>query len=176
MRVLFSIVTILSFTITLSQNMLGADARRIVGGFSPADTGSEEIDRATKLILQNLEQGNGPIVSFSSELNANSNMDGGDLGLVQSLKAVPLEASKQVVAGMNFKIKVGIFIETTGNTRAGSSANREVLNKAKHKKCIGGISVTVYRDLKGDYSVSSWGSEIECDQVVALLNENKGEE
>jgi len=177
MRVFISIAfTIFTFTLIVSPYIMGADARRMVGGYSTVNTKSEEIDRAAQLVLQKLQEGSGPSVSYSSELQTISKTKDESLVMTQSLKAVPLEASQQVVAGMNYKMKVGIFIETSGNTKPGSSASREVLNSEKHKKCIGGISVTVYRDLKGEYSVTTWGSEIGCDQVVALMNENKGEE
>ena len=51
------------------------------------------------------------------------------------------------MAGINFKLQIGIFVGLT---------------------CIGGISSTVYRDLKGNFSVSSYGTELTCEEVQNL--------
>lgn len=34
--------------------------------------------------------------------------------------------------------------------------------------CIGGISSNVYRNLKGEFSVISYGKELSCDEVERL--------
>lgn len=34
--------------------------------------------------------------------------------------------------------------------------------------CIGGISPNVYRDLRGGFSVSSYGTELTCEEVRRL--------
>ncbi len=59
----------------------------------------------------------------------------------------------QVVAGMNFKIELGIF---------------DGFN------CIGGLKSTVFRDLQGVYSVTSYGNEISCDKIHDMLNAKNG--
>jgi hypothetical protein len=38
--------------------------------------------------------------------------------------------------------------------------------------CVGGLSATVFRDLQGHWSVSSYGNELTCDDVEQLLNNN----
>jgi len=48
---------------------------------------------------------------------------------------------------MNYKLQIGIFVGLT---------------------CIGGISSTVYRDLQGNFSVSSYGTELPCEEVERL--------
>lgn len=48
---------------------------------------------------------------------------------------------------MNYKLEIGIFVGLT---------------------CIGGISSTVYRDLQGNFTVSSYGTELTCEEVQNL--------
>lgn len=51
------------------------------------------------------------------------------------------------MAGINYKLQIGIFMGLT---------------------CIGGISPNVYRDLRGGFSVSSYGTELTCEEVRRL--------
>mmetsp|Transcript_6833 Transcript_6833/g.7440 ORF Transcript_6833/g.7440 Transcript_6833/m.7440 type:complete len:201 (+) Transcript_6833:58-660(+) len=131
--------------------------RKMLGGFQTAsDLNNEEIQQPTLFVLESLEQGNdgGSYLSYASIVKQNPESS--------SYTAVPLEVFKQVVAGMIYKMKIGIF-ETT--------------SEAKKKKCIGGLAVAVFRDLKGEFSVMKWGSEISCEEVetIMLKNSNKGE-
>ena len=55
----------------------------------------------------------------------------------------------KVVAGVNYKLQIGIYVGLT---------------------CIGGIDSIVYRDLQGNYTVVSYGKELSCDDVKRLEN------
>lgn len=59
-----------------------------------------------------------------------------------------------MVAGLNYKIQIGIYV-------------------GQH--CIGGLSSTVFRDLQGTFSVSSYGKELSCEEIKHML-EADGEE
>lgn len=39
-------------------------------------------------------------------------------------------------------------------------------------ECLGGLSATVFRDLQGHWSVSSYGNELTCDEVERLQEED----
>lgn len=152
--------------------------RHLVGGYSRTSDmkkKNEAISKAVDFVVQEMIKGQGPTVSFSSQLRQYELSEGENENV--RWNAVPLEVSQQVVAGMNFKMKIGIFIEKSthdgdGDDRSDSNAH----TKAEHEHCLGGVSATVFRDLKGEYSVTQWGKEIGCDQVVTLLNENEDEE
>ena len=167
-----SLVLVLFLTISMSK--AEEVSRRMVGGYSKAKSGtstknSKEIKQAVTLVLDELQQGQHPNISFYSKLQLRE-------GEGESLKAIPLSVSQQVVAGLNYKMKIGIFIQSTtikNKTRGASGTGTE---RSKHEQCLGGISATVFRDLKGGYAVTKWGEEIDCENVVAMLNEKKGEE
>ena len=56
---------------------------------------------------------------------------------------------------MNYKIAIGIY--------------------ASHN-CIGGLKANVFRDLGGNFSVSSYGKEITCEDIETFLNKDSGED
>lgn len=62
---------------------------------------------------------------------------------------VVLDSQQQVVAGMNYKLKLGIF-------------------NSQSNQCLGGLACIVYRDLQGKYTVTSFGEEISCQAVLAM--------
>jgi hypothetical protein len=194
MRIAFIGHLLSLFLIIMAHNIMKADARKdeerentrlgmsrnMLGGYkSSENTKSKEINHAVNLVLHELQLGKGPTVSYSSQLN--SSLKDAPNGEISSLKAVPLKVSQQVVAGLNFKMKIGFFLQTiTERSGSGTSTTRSVSGTGtepmKHKHCIGGISATVYRDLKGEYTITKWGKEIECSEVVTLLNEHEGDE
>ena len=149
--------------------------RKLLGGFSSVnDTKNKEYEAAIQLVYDQLKTGQEgvPIVSYASSL----------IGTIldDEVRAVPIEISQQVVAGLNLRMKLGFF-KTTKNRKKkekksdkdSSSMNTTLLEM---ENCIGGISVLVFRNLKGEYNVEKWGDELSCDQVIALLNQNEGDE
>ena len=72
---------------------------------------------------------------------------------------VVLEAQKQVVAGMNYRLTIGVTDRASG-------------------ECLGGFKCIVY-DRFGDLSLSIWGKEVECGEVglaIARLKDEEGDE
>ena len=62
-----------------------------------------------------------------------------------------VQASQQVVAGMNYKLTIALF-DGDGN-------------------CQGAFKCTVYNHF-GDLSVTTWGDEVSCEEANALINAN----
>ena len=56
---------------------------------------------------------------------------------------------------MNYKIDIGIY--------------------AGHN-CIDRLKANVFRDLRGHFSVSSYGKEITCEDIETFLNRDSGED
>jgi len=134
-----SLLNILCVLMTVESSIEQSEERRrrMVGGYSSI-TQSADVQNAADFVLAELQDHEG-IYSFSVPPGTSSR-----------LKAYVLEAKQQVVAGMNFRLKIGIFEANT---------------------CLGGLSCTVFRDLKGNYSVSTFGEEIGCDTVLDMKNE-----
>ena len=174
--------------------------RRLVGGYNQVsmENGDEMMHGAVEFMLDEIKQGNGPRhLSFSSAIKNSAALkqnhhDGGTTtnndndNQDHMLDFVPLEISQQVVAGLNYKIKIGVFVETStrqqnsgddGGDGAGHSSDPKMKKvMAETERCLGGISAIVYRSLQGDYSLTLWGKEIDCQQVLVLLNEHVGDE
>lgn len=129
-----ALCSIMNVTSSIEQS---EERRRIVGGYS-SNTQSEDVQNAADYVLAQLQDHKGDY-SFSVPPGTSSR-----------LKAYVLESQQQVVAGMNFRLKLGLF---------------------EGKNCLGGLSCTVFRDLKGNYSISVFGEEISCDTVLTMKNE-----
>eukprot|EP00553_Chaetoceros_curvisetus_P015264 CAMPEP_0204645154 /NCGR_PEP_ID=MMETSP0718-20130828/1978_1 /ASSEMBLY_ACC=CAM_ASM_000674 /TAXON_ID=230516 /ORGANISM="Chaetoceros curvisetus" /LENGTH=154 /DNA_ID=CAMNT_0051666917 /DNA_START=63 /DNA_END=527 /DNA_ORIENTATION=- len=123
----------------------GTRARRLLGGYSQVDTDNLQVIQGAKAVVESLRKGGGEDISIDLPKTS----DGGDL------RIKVLEASSQVVAGMNFKMKIAVF--------AG-------------EQCIGGLSPIVFRDLQGTYSVTSYGEDIPCETVREMLGSNEEED
>ena len=130
----------------------------MVGGYSEvSDLNNSEIREVVNFVYVQLYQGQSPMVSFATKLK--------EIPLSSSsasLKITPLEAYQQVVAGINFRVKIGFFLTKNQNN-----------NDDIKERCIGGISAVVYRDLSGMFTVTDWGDEIKCDEVIALRQSNQ---
>ena len=135
--------------------------RNLLGGYTRVEnTKSAEIDTLSQLVYQKLQEGQGPIVSFASSMKK------------EAVAVVAIEVSQQVVAGVNFRMKLGFFQNNEGSSKS-SMKYGEMAGK---ENCLGGISVIVFRNLAGEYSVERWGRELSCDEVLKLLNKNEGDE
>lgn len=66
------------------------------------------------------------------------------------LSILVLEASQQVVAGMNFDVKIGVF---------------------EGENLLGAFSALIY-DHFGDLSVTTWGTELSSEDVILLKEKN----
>lgn len=132
-----------------NRNTVITKKRSLLGGYnSVQDASSEEIATAAQTAFEQLKL-DGPTVSYASAIRE------------LSVEVVPIEVSQQVVAGLNLRMKLGFFKKDT---------------TYEEQNCIGGITVTVFRNLNGEYSVQNWGKPIDCSQVVTLLNEHEADE
>ena len=122
--------------------------RRMVGGYSPVDVedsqAMERVQVAANFAVTRVIAGEKPTYSFLGEIPS----EDGDLD-----RRV-LQASQQVVAGMNYRMTIAM-LKPDG-------------------QCVGAFKCIVY-DRFGNLQVSSWGDEVPCDEVVALLKERKPE-
>mmetsp|Transcript_14736 Transcript_14736/g.32018 ORF Transcript_14736/g.32018 Transcript_14736/m.32018 type:complete len:171 (+) Transcript_14736:268-780(+) len=130
------------------QRTVAEVERHVLGGYSDADVRSERIVAAARYAVAALQKGvDGappPIELYSfSEIDT----DG--------LDVVILEAQQQVVAGMNYRIKIGLT--------------------DSHGKCLGAFKVLVY-DQFGDLSVSRWGEEVPCGEMELAIEAGRKQE
>jgi hypothetical protein len=114
------------------------EERRIMpGGFQDADIQDARVVAAAGYSRQALVNENKYSFLSSSSISSGS------------MKVVVLNASQQVVAGMNYKLTLGLLDSNSG-------------------QCIGGFKCTVY-DHFGDLSVTKWGDEVSCDEVMGMI-------
>ncbi|GFH51109.1 hypothetical protein CTEN210_07585 [Chaetoceros tenuissimus] len=113
-----------------------------VGGYTPANPRDPSVIEAAEVVVTKLKQGSGPIADYSFDFPVGNGTSG-------NFEIKILGASQQVVAGVNYKLQIGIYVGLT---------------------CIGGIDSIVYRDLQGNYTVVSYGKELSCDDVKRLEN------
>jgi len=135
---------------SITGQVMNKEQRRnkMVGGYRTIDTKNELAITAAELVLNNLKSGKGPTDDYSFVFPK---------GDSNKIEVKILRASSQVVAGMNFKLELGIY-------GVGDS-------------CIGGLKkTTVYKDLQGNFSVTSYGKEISCDRVQELSEAKDGQE
>jgi len=88
-----------------------------------------------------------------------------DLGGKIAVDVVILDAYRQVVAGMNYKLTLGLFRtipdDDNSSSNGGSNGN---------KTCLGGFQVTIY-DQFGKWSVTSWGKTLTCEEVSNAMTD-----
>lgn len=63
---------------------------------------------------------------------------------------VVLDAQRQVVAGLNYKLTIGLMRNT---------------------ECLGGFKVTVWKQLSGELNAMNWGEVLECDEIYREFGE-----
>ncbi|KAL7478127.1 hypothetical protein ACHAW6_003905 [Cyclotella cf. meneghiniana] len=124
----------------------------MVGGFSSVDSNSEDISSVTSFALAEfafLSQNQDAFASNAASFVVLPSQ-------VQSGEVAPvvLEAQRQVVAGMNYKLTIGIV---------------------QNNKCLGGFKVTVWKQLSGELKVTNWGATLGCDEINARFGEAIGE-
>lgn len=122
--------------------------RHVLGGYSDAGVRSERIVAAARYAVAALQKGvDGAPPAIGLYSFSEIDTDG--------LDVVVLEAQQQVVAGMNYRIKVGLT--------------------DSHGKCLGAFKVIVY-DQFGDLSVSQWGEEVPCGEMELTIEAERNEE
>ena len=128
--------------------------RNMVGGYADADISEERVVDAAQFAVSALaqkqleeEKGDGERTYTFNAIRADE------------VNLVVLEAQKQVVAGMNYRLTIGVTDRASG-------------------ECLGGFKCIVY-DRFGDLSLSIWGKEVECGEVglaIARLKDEEGDE
>mmetsp|Transcript_11678 Transcript_11678/g.27976 ORF Transcript_11678/g.27976 Transcript_11678/m.27976 type:complete len:172 (+) Transcript_11678:185-700(+) len=82
-----------------------------------------------------------------------------------------IQAEQQVVAGLNYKLTM-IFgdrpIDSNGDGDDGDEEKKE-------GNCVGGCRVVVYNHF-GDLSITEWSKELTCEEVLAMEDEQAGDE
>ena len=134
------VLTALSHLVVLVQSQIMEERRNMPGGYSAADTEDARVVSAANFARQAMVDGRS--YSFLSSSSSSS-----------SMKVVVLRASQQVVAGMNYKLTLGLLDHNSG-------------------QCVGGFKCTIY-DHFGDLSVTTWGEEVSCEEVMGMMKMKK---
>ena len=125
----------------------------MVGGYADADIGEERVVDAAKFAVlalaekQQLEQEGGDDGDRTYTFDAAAAIGADEVNVIV------LEAQKQVVAGMNYRLSIGLTDKTSG-------------------ECLGGFKCIVY-DRFGDMQISIWGQEIACGEIGIIRAEAK---
>ena len=109
----------------------------IVGGYAPAKIDDPMVVEAAEFAVKSL---------------ASSKYLFADAALIESFKPRIVQASQQVVAGMNYKLLVMIHNE---------GPEEDVV-------CFGAFFVTIYNQF-GNLSVTNWGREYSCEESYEIL-------
>ena len=112
----------------------------LLGGYnpiSPQDPNFDRIQKAAEFAFLQYTSGQVPstTIEYDFQLPTNHSED-------YVIKV--FDAYQQVVAGMNYKFKLGIFLGDA---------------------CVGGFNVTIY-DRFGTLSVTNWGDELSCEVIL----------
>lgn len=128
----------------------------MAGGYADANISEERVVDAAQFAVSALAQ---------KQLEEEDEEEGGERTYTfnairaDEVNLVVLEAQKQVVAGMNYRLTIGVTDRASG-------------------ECLGGFKCIVY-DRFGDLSLSIWGKEVECGEVglaIARLKDEEGDE
>uniref|UniRef100_A0A7S0AHZ9 Cystatin domain-containing protein n=1 Tax=Minutocellus polymorphus TaxID=265543 RepID=A0A7S0AHZ9_9STRA len=127
--------------------------RNMVGGYADAAISEERVVDAAKFAVSALaqkqrleeEEEGGGERTYTFNAAAAIRAD--------EVNVVVLEAQKQVVAGMNYRLTIGLTDRTSG-------------------ECLGGFKCIVY-DRFGEMQVSLWGNQVECGEVGLIKAEAK---
>ena len=133
------------------QNIDRSRKTTMVGGFSSLDSNSEEISSVASFALAEfaaLSLESVAASSASSFVVLPSQVQSGEVS------AVILEAQRQVVAGINYKLTIGLV---------------------RNNECLGGFKVAVWKQLSGELKVNTWGATLGCDDIHALFGDALGE-
>lgn len=128
--------------------------RPMAGGYQKSTTKSngtndERLQAAASFAVQGIHQAETPMpYTFLEKISYPVNNDG-------DVQTVVLNASQQVVAGINYRMTIGLM-NTEGT------------------ECLGAFKCVVY-DRFGDLSVTTWGDEVSCDEALALSETKKKE-
>lgn len=126
----------------------------MVGGYADAEIGEERVVDAAKFAVlaladkQQLEQ------EGSGDGDRTYTFDAAAAIGADEVNVIVLEAQKQVVAGMNYRLSIGLTDKASG-------------------ECLGGFKCIVYDRFGAELQVSIWGQEIACGEIGIIRAEAK---
>mmetsp|Transcript_18164 Transcript_18164/g.27148 ORF Transcript_18164/g.27148 Transcript_18164/m.27148 type:complete len:194 (-) Transcript_18164:119-700(-) len=124
--------------ILLMTPIIDARKMEMVGTYKDVDVEKEQLLVVTEFALTSLLIGESDnTYSFSTMLG------GSEVAKINEISVKVVEVQMQVVAGMNYKMTVGLL---------------------QGEDCLGAFKVTVY-DQFGDMSVTNWGDEVSCEDI-----------
>jgi len=126
-----------------------AEKRVLLGGYRKIDTKDEGVVTVANFAFDSALE-NSPFALTLTDSN-NQVLDQADF------EYKVLEASLQVVAGLNYNLSIGVF-------RKGLEIN----------SCVGGFNVIVYNHF-GELSVIQWLEVLTYDEVTNMISENDKE-
>ena len=132
--------------------------RNMAGGYADANISEERVVDAAQFAVSALAQKQ---LEEEDEEGGDGERTTYTFNAIRAdeVNLVVLEAQKQVVAGMNYRLTIGVTDRASG-------------------ECLGGFKCIVY-DRFGDLSLSIWGKEVECGEVglaIARLKDEEGDE
>ena len=127
--------------------------RNMVGGYADADIGEERVVDAAKFAVLALAEKQQLEQEGSDDGDRTYTFDAAAAIEADGVNVIVLEAQKQVVAGMNYRLSIGLTDKTSG-------------------ECLGGFKCIVY-DRFGNMQVRIWGQEIACGEIGIIRAEAK---
>ena len=128
----------------------------MAGAYHASNGNDEQVQAAATFAVEGLRQSQAEAASpytFLEKIPASGEEDTDSLNNI-NIKTVVLNAETQVVAGLNYRLTVGLM-------------NAE--------ECLGAFKCVVY-DRFGDLSVTTWGDEVSCEEALALSTKNQQQE
>ncbi|KAL3781423.1 hypothetical protein ACHAWO_000085 [Cyclotella atomus] len=134
---------------TILQSM--DQKRSMVGGYSTVDDPSAQVEMlpiAEYALGEFATRQSAALVSSSSSNGESSVVLAVTPSQVESKEIIPIivQAQRQVVAGMNYKLTIGLVMRD-GN------------------ECLGGFKVTVWKQLSGELKATNWGHVLSCREM-----------
>jgi hypothetical protein len=132
--------TLLTFNAFVQPKQDMEEPRKMVGGFSGLDPKSNNDDLSSigSFALAEFMQSEASFSVLPSQIQNGE------------IYPIILEASRQVVAGMNYKLTVGLIQEN---------------------ECLGGFKVTIWKQLSGELKTTSWGEVLGCEDIHTQFGE-----
>ena len=118
-----------------------------------ADIGEERVVDAAKFAVLALAEKQQLEQEGSDDGDRTYTFDAAAAIEADGVNVIVLEAQKQVVAGMNYRLSIGLTDKTSG-------------------ECLGGFKCIVY-DRFGNMQVRIWGQEIACGEIGIIRAEAK---
>ena len=158
--ILFLLVVLLANNISEQQQFF------FVGAETNTDT--EEVRTLVGGYQELADPMDVPFIRESADLVFETLKDKQPFGFASAASSYRIiQAEQQVVAGLNYKLTM-IF----GDQPIDRNDSDE---KKKEGNCVGGCRVVVYNHF-GDLSITEWSKELTCEEILAMDDEQGGDE